>query len=178
MLATPGFTGGGFDLGVGARHFTEYDPNSIGESTAAKILSVGILAIPKGALLGNEHGIEFNSRVHFGSEKRVFLESSLRLASRVMTAKSRLNLPSVLGALLPTVGIATLVTPDPAHLGPNKDDTYFLARWAFAPRYIATRGSAVVFIELEPSIELLAPFEGGAPRGAFAVGTNLGVFLN
>lgn len=175
MIVTRDFAAAGFDVSVGVHHFIDYDPNPISSSTAAAVASLGVLALPKGALLGNEHGLELCSRPYFLPHDRALIETALRPVSRVLMAGSRLSLPSVIGVLLPAVGFSSLSkdkTSPSAAKAPEQ--SAFLSRWSFNARLILLETPVLLFLEVDPSVELLAPLAGGPPRGAFSANLNFG----
>lgn len=175
FIVTPDFVAAGFDISVGVHHFIEYDPNPITYSTAARVASLGILALPKGALLGNEHGLEMVSRLYFLPHDRTLIETALRPVSRVLMAGSRLSLPSVIGALLPAVGVASLSKDKPSpSAGTSREQSAFLSRWSLNARLILLEKPVLLFLELDPFAELLAPFAGGPPHVAYGANLNFG----
>jgi hypothetical protein len=175
FIVTPDFVAAGFDISVGVHHFIDYDPNPISTSSAAGIASLGILALPKSALLGNEHGVELVSRLYFLPHDRALIETALRPVSRVLVAGSRLSLPSVIGALLPAVGVSSLSKDTTStNAGAAREQSAFLSRWAFDARLILLEKPVLLFLEIDPSAELLAPFAGGPIHGAYGASLNFG----
>lgn len=180
LLVTRDFVAGGFDISAGAHNFQDYDPNRLTDSTAAAVASLGLLALPKGALLGNELGVDFISRIYFLSGDRSVMETVLRPVSRVLRADSRVSFPSVLGTIVPAVGIATLfekegVTPQITSF--HGDYLAFLTRWSFDARLIVLPKPVLLFVAAEPFVELFVPYSGAAPHCAFGANVNFGLSI-
>jgi hypothetical protein len=174
LLVTRDFSAAGFDFSGGPRHFTDYDPNSIVDSTAASIFSLGVLALPKGAVLGNEHGLDLSVRLYFPRGGRDASSITLKPVARVLQANHALSLPSVLGTVLPAVGLAKFGEPDTTRPSAYSSRWFFLARWSFAPRLVLVEDPVLLSLELEPAAEIYVPLAGGPALAAFSGCVNLG----
>jgi hypothetical protein len=175
LLVTRDFVAAGFDVGVGIHHYRDYNRRPLTDSTAAAVASLGLLALPRGALLGNEHGIDLISRPYFLSGHRSLIETSLRPVSRVLIADSRVSLPSVLGALIPAIGVLGFASEDKSPSA-TFHGAYqaFLTRWSFDARVIFVPKPVLLFVEIEPSVEILMPFNGAATHAVFGANLNVG----
>ena len=176
LVISRDFAAPGFAIGVGVRHFVQFDPNPWSRSTALAFATLGLAALPRGALLGNEMGLDLTSRVSWVSSDEIVIESALRPAFRVQVAGARIALPSVLGTLLPAVGFVGLSTDDTqphAALAPRYGG--LLLRWAFGVRWMALDTPVLLFAELEPSVSLIVPTERAAPNAFVGINLNVGV---
>lgn len=175
FVATRNFTLPGFDISVGVRHFGDYDPNPTTRDIGFGIATLGFLALPKSALLGNEHGVDLVSRLYWISDQEALLETALRPVLRVMTEHSRFSWPSALGTLLPAVGVSTLSAEktDPhARLKPVYEA--FLLRWSFDPRFVLVESPIFLFLQVAPTAEVLFPFDGSPAHATFGASLDLG----
>ncbi len=175
LVVSRDFAAPGFIIGGGVRHYVRFDPNPWSRSTAVAFGTLGLAALPRGALVGNEMGLDLTGRLSWVSPDELVIETALRPALRVQAAGARISLPSVLGTILPAVGFATLSTEDtepPAALAPRYEG--LLLRWSFGIRYVARDSPVLLFVELEPSVALVVPTDGAAPTVMGGVGLQIG----
>jgi hypothetical protein len=153
------FRGVGFSLAVGAHHFEAFDPNPPEVSGAARVASLGLLSLSRGALWGNERGVEL-----------------IRLVSRVLRADQRTSLPSVLGTIVPAVGFTVLSSKDTQpHAGLRGPEEGLLLRWSFGLRRALVESPVWTFVELEPTVQLLVPADGSRAHGSLGLNLNVGM---
>jgi hypothetical protein len=159
---------------VGVHHQSAYDPNPAAAG-AAVLASLGLLGLPRGLLLGNERGVELTSRVVWIGSGELLAETAIRPVSRVLRSDRRLSTPSVLGALAPAVGFTTLESKDAQpHAGLVKDYGAILFRWSFGLRHALVEAPVWVFVELEPTAQILVPADGSRSRGSLGLNLNAG----
>ena len=175
VLLTRDFAAMGFSIGVGFRHFVLFDPNPSTRGAPLAFATLGLGALPRGALIGNEMGLDGTSRVAWLSGDELFIETALKPAFRVQVADARISVPSVLGTLLPAFGFVTLSADDTAphaSLVPRYEGLLF--RWAFGVRYVARTDPVLLFVELEPTLSLVVPVDGAAPSAMAGIGLMVG----
>lgn len=175
FLVSRDFTAPGFAVSGGVRHFGRFDPNPSSRSAVVALATLGIAALPRGALLGNELGVDLTSRIAWVTADAIVIETALRPIARVQAQGARIGLPSVVGALLPAIGFVSLSTEetDPhASLEPRYQG--LLLRWGFGVRAVAMDSPVLLFAELEPSVSLIVPTRGEAPHAMFGVALQVG----
>jgi hypothetical protein len=170
------FRGVGFSLAVGAHHFEAFDPNPPEVSGAARGASLGLLSLSRGALWGNERGVELTSRLVWIGHDEQFGETAIRLVSRVLRADQRTSLPSVLGTIVPAVGFTVLSSKDTQpHAGLRGPEEGLLLRWSFGLRRALVESPVWTFVELEPTVQLLVPADGSRAHGSLGLNLNVGM---
>jgi len=175
LVISRDFAAPGFLIGVGVRHFVRFDPNPWSRSPGLAFGTLGLAALPRGALVGNEVGLDLTSRLSWVSSDELVIETALRPALRVQAAGARISLPSVLGTILPAVGFVTLSSEDTdPHFAIAPRYEGLLLRWSFGVRYVARDSPVLLFAELEPSFALIVPTDGTRPSAMLGVGLQVG----
>lgn len=175
VVATRDFVAPGFAVSGGFRHFVRFDPNPWSRSAGVALATLGLAALPRGALVGNEMGLDLSSRMSWVSSEAIVIETALRPVFRVQTASARISLPSVLGTFLPAIGFVAFGVEDAdphAALQPRYEG--LLLRWGFGVRFVAMGSPFQLFAELEPNVALIIPTRAEAPHAMVGVNLQIG----